>query len=63
MPIVWDACMSGVPAFGLPKIRTTVGLRLMPARAAAAAWSIRAITVMPRFFTADSTLSIASPGV
>ena len=47
IPDVCTSCMIGVPAFGLPKIRTSVGRRTMPTRAAAAAWSIRARTAIP----------------
>jgi hypothetical protein len=41
MPLVCLACMSGVPAFGLPKISTSVGRTDMPADAAPAPWSMR----------------------
>src|SRR3954463_16565253 len=38
--MVCAACTSGVPARGLPKIRTSVGRSSRPTVAAAAAWSV-----------------------
>jgi len=37
MPIVWVACISGVPAVALPKISSSVGRMASPADAAPAA--------------------------
>jgi len=37
MPIAWLACMSGVPALALPKIRSSVGRSGKPTSAAPAA--------------------------
>ena len=60
--MLWAACISGVPALALPKIKSSVGRSESPAPTAPAAWSIRANTVMPRAFTAASSRSMVSFG-
>src|SRR5215469_18408948 len=60
--MVWTACINGVPACGLPKIRTSVGRNSIPTAAAAAAWSIRAIIEIPRLVTAAASRSTVSFG-
>jgi hypothetical protein len=34
MPVVWTACIIGVPAGGLPKMSTSIGLSVSPTAAA-----------------------------
>ena len=51
--MVGTACINGVPARGLPKIRTSVGRNSIPIAAAAAAWSIRATIEIPRVVMAS----------
>ena len=60
------ASMTGVPAAGLPKMIRTVSRSSMPARWAAARWSIVAKTVMPRSVISPvsrSTVSATGQGL
>jgi hypothetical protein len=47
MPIVWAACISGVPPLALPNFCRSVGRNGNPTAAAPVAWSIPANTVRP----------------
>ena len=60
IPIVWLDCISGVPAFGLPKISSSVGRSGIATETAAAAWSIRAKIVMSLALRSASSRSRVS---
>src|ERR1700747_1559217 len=55
--------ISGVPPSRLPKIKGSVGRRVIPTSAAPAAWSIWAKTVMPFALTPVSSRCMVSFGV
>src|SRR6266542_3999754 len=58
--------MNGVPPWGLPKMRTSVGRSILPIFAAPAAWSMRAKTFSPRCLALSSNrfmVSLAAKGL
>ena len=54
MAKVGEAIIKGVPAVGLPKIRSCVGLIFSPAFFASPPWSTKAKTLSPREVISDS---------
>jgi hypothetical protein len=62
MPVVWTACISGVPTSGLPNTISSVGRSAIPTAAAPAEWLMRAITVIPRAVSSATSRAAVSCG-